>query len=280
MKTGIIDVGGGMRGIYCAGILDRCLTDGVHFDGCVGVSAGSANIASFMAQQKGRNYQFYHEYAFRKEYMSFEHLMKSGSYINLPYIYGELTNEGGEYPIDYETLAADPAPFCVVATNAETGEAKYFSKADIRKNHYESFMASSCVPGVDRPIIIDGIPYFDGALSDPVPLDWTLQQGYDRIVLLLTKPFDYVRTQGKDRAIARMIHHKYPKAEEGLLLRAERYNQSVAKAKELAKEGCVLIIAPEDISGVDTLKKNREALDRLYHAGFRDGAVIAGWMKE
>ena len=279
MKTGLIDVGGGMRGIYCAGILDRCLDEGVHFDGCVGVSAGSANIASFMAQQRGRNNRFYTDYAFRKEYMSWEHFMKTGSYINLPYIYGGLTNTDGEYPIDYDTLVADPAPYCVVAANAETGKARYLQKEDMTRDHYEVFMASSCVPGVDKPVVIDGVPYFDGALGDPVPLKWMLEQGYDRIVLLLTKPLDFIRTQGKDRMVARLIHRKYPCAAEGLLRRATRYNEAITRARQLAEEGKVLILAPQDITGVDTLKKDHEALDRLYHDGFRDGAAIRRWME-
>ena len=278
MKTCLIDTGGGMRGIYCAGILDRCLTDGVHFDGCVGVSAGSANIASFMAGQKGRNHRFYTEYSFRKEYMSWDHYLKTGSYINLPYIYGDLTNTGGEYPIDYETLAADPALFCVVACNAETGWPRYFQKADMPKNHYEAFMASSCVPGVDKPIVIDGVPYFDGALADPVPLDWAFAHGYDRIVLLLTKPLDFIRTQGKDKVVAQMIQRRYPLAAQGLLQRAERYNRNVARAKELVKDGRALILAPQDISGVDTLKRDHKALERLYQDGYQDGAVLKNWM--
>lgn len=67
MKYGIIDVGGGLRGIYGAGVLDRCLEENVHFDCCIGVSAGSANMTSYVAGQKGRNKPFYDEYSFRKE---------------------------------------------------------------------------------------------------------------------------------------------------------------------------------------------------------------------
>ena len=49
MKTGIVDVGGGLRDIYGAGVLDRCLDESIHFDVCIGVSAGSANLASTAA---------------------------------------------------------------------------------------------------------------------------------------------------------------------------------------------------------------------------------------
>lgn len=42
MKTGIVDVGGGLRGIYAAGVLDYCMDKGIRFDLGIGVSAGSA----------------------------------------------------------------------------------------------------------------------------------------------------------------------------------------------------------------------------------------------
>ena len=70
MKTGVVDVGGGLRGIYAAGVFDYCLDNGIHFDLCIGVSAGSANASSYIAGQKKRNYLFYTDYPFRKQYMS------------------------------------------------------------------------------------------------------------------------------------------------------------------------------------------------------------------
>ena len=51
-KVGLIDVGGGLRGAYGAGVLDRCIDDGIRFDYCIGVSAGSANVAAFLGLQR------------------------------------------------------------------------------------------------------------------------------------------------------------------------------------------------------------------------------------
>ena len=70
MKIGIIDVGGGFRDIYGAGVLDVCMEQGIQFDSCIGISAGSANLASYLSHQPGRSYTFYMEYVFRKEYAS------------------------------------------------------------------------------------------------------------------------------------------------------------------------------------------------------------------
>ena len=49
MKLGVIDVGGGLRGIYAVGIFDYCMDKGIAFDLGIGISAGSANLASYAA---------------------------------------------------------------------------------------------------------------------------------------------------------------------------------------------------------------------------------------
>ena len=122
MKLGVVDVGGGMRGMYTAGVLDYCLEAGIKFDCCIGVSAGSANLISYLAGQHGRNYKFYYEYSFRKKYMGLGNFLFSGSYFNLNYIYGTLANSGGEYPLDYDAYKKNPADFFVVAEDAVSGD--------------------------------------------------------------------------------------------------------------------------------------------------------------
>ena len=278
--TGVIDVGGGMRGIYAAGVLDCCLDEKVSFDVCIGISAGSANIGSFLSGQRGRNYRYYTEYAFRREYMSLHNFHTIGSFLDLDYIYSTLSDSDGEYPLAYSAIRDNPASFVVIATNAVTGEAKYFDKSDLSQDHYGIFKASCAIPFVCKPYIIDGVPYYDGALSDPVPVDRAFAMGCDRVVLILTKPRDTVRTSRKDDILAARIRKQYPKAAEGFHNRAERYNRDVARAKELEKEGRVLIVAPEDTEGVDTLKRDKGAFYRLYSRGYRDGHAVRDFLSD
>ena len=68
---GYIDVGGGMRAVYGAGVLDRMIDDNIEFDYYIGVSAGSANIISHLGGHRGRTLRFYRDYSFRAEYMGF-----------------------------------------------------------------------------------------------------------------------------------------------------------------------------------------------------------------
>ena len=151
MKTGIIDVGGGFRDIYGAGVLDVCMEQGIQFDYCIGISAGSANLASYLARQPGRSYTFYMEYVFRKEYASPENWLKTRNYVDLDYIYGTLSNRDGENPVDYEAMEKNPAEFLVGACNALTGEPVYFDKSYLRKDHYDIFKASCALPVFCKP---------------------------------------------------------------------------------------------------------------------------------
>ena len=274
LKLGVVDVGGGLRGVDAAGVFDSCLDAGVRFDLCIGVSAGSANLASYVAGQRGRNYWFYTSYPFRKEYMSLRNFLTKRSYLDLDYVYGTLSVSGGENPFDYRRFWASPAEYVVVAANAETGEVKYFTKRDMRAEDYSVLKASSAIPFVCHPYEVDGVPYYDGALGDPVPVDKAFALGCDRVVLVLTRPRDYLRTPERDEKLAARIRRQYPLAAEKLCRRAQNYNEAVARAKTYEAEGRVRIVAPDDTCGVSTLTKDKSALRRLYVKGYQDAEAI------
>ena len=207
--------------------------------------------------QRGRNYQFYVEYGRRKEYASAGNFLRKRSFVDMDYVYGTLSNSDGESPLDYAAAMASPTEYFAVATEAETGKAKYFDKRDVAQDDYSVCKASSAIPFVCHPYAVGGTPYYDGALSDPVPIRKAFDLGCDKVVLLLTRPEDTVRTPDKDVKLARCIRHKYPLAAQGLTQRAERYNKGVALAKELAAQGKALIVAPDDTCGVSTLTRDR-----------------------
>ena len=280
MKLGIIDVGGGMRGVYSAGILDYCLCNNITFNYHIGVSAGAANFASFLAGQKERNYKFYHDYSFRKEYMGMERLAKTGSFLDLQYIYGTLSNTGGEDPLDFKKMMDNTSEFKVVATNALTGKPEYFNKNNFKQDSYRELMASSCIPGLNKPIYINGIPYFDGGLSDPVPLEKAILDGCTSYILILSRPIKEEKESKKDIELARIIRKKYPKSADALYRRSWAYNKAVKTAVIHQKEGISLILAPENINGINTLKRNKKAIEALYSEGVKDGEKITAWLNE
>ena len=280
MKTGIIDVGGGMRGIYAAGVLDRLMDEGVTFDLGIGVSAGSANIVSFMAGQRGRNYTFYTEYSRREEYMSRANIRTKGCFLDVQYIYGTLSVADGENPFCYSEFRANPMEFIAVATDVNTGKVKYFGKEDFRLNYYNVLMASSAEPYMCRPQEVSGVLYFDGDVSDPLPLGKALEEGCEKIVVILNQPADEKHSPDEDAHLASRIRDEFPQTAEALLSRAEKYNCSLELAGKLSEEGRVKIIAPDDLCGVAALCRDREAMDRLYQKGFSDGTRIKAFLQE
>lgn len=132
----IIDTGGGNRGVFGAGVFERLLDEKTEFDCCIGVSAGSANVITYLAEQKGRLYRFYHDYAFRKQYMSFRNFINNGEYINLDYIYSTITNSDGEDPLDFETAAKYRGIMEFIATDGKTGEPKYLHTEDVIQDDF------------------------------------------------------------------------------------------------------------------------------------------------
>lgn len=272
--VGIIDVGGGLRDIYGSGVFDRLIDDGIKFEYCIGVSAGSANIASYLAGQRGRNYKFYTEYPSHKDYMSVQNIIKKGKYLDLDYVYGILSNSGGLDPLDYEQMSRYDGTLRVVATDAYTGKPKYFDMDDVSQDDYTILKASSCLPVICPPIKVGDGVYYDGGLSDPVPFEKAFSDGCDRVVVILTKPIDPLDKNVRDLVGAMVLDKKFPNFAKAMREHNDLYNKSVEQVQRLEKEGKVLLICPDDVLGVGTLTKDKEKLNALYEKGYNDGGKI------
>lgn len=278
MKIGVVDVGGGLRGSFGAGVLDYCMEQGIRFDFGIGVSAGAANISSYMANQKGRNFVFYTEYFQREQYMGVKNLIHTGSYIGLDYIYSSLSDHEGDYPLDWKTIRNDPRDMMIVATDANTGLPHYFHKYDMRQDSYDPIKASCCVPVINRPYKVDGIPYYDGGLSDPVPYEKAFAAGCDKVVVILTRPEDYRRIPKNDKIIADLLHPHYPNASQAMRNRSVVYNQQVDACEYLQVQGKVCIVAPDSIGKMKTLTKDKDSIEALYYKGYEEAKSILNFV--
>lgn len=278
MKIGVVDVGGGLRGSFGAGVLDYCMEQGIRFDFGIGVSAGAANISSYMANQRGRNFVFYTDYFQREQYMGVKNLIHTGSYIGLDYIYSSLSDHEGDYPLDWKTIRNDPRDMMIVATDANTGLPHYFHKYDMRQDSYDPIKASCCVPVINRPYKVNGIPYYDGGLSDPVPYEKAFEAGCDKVVVILTRPEDYRRIPKNDKIIADLLHPHYPNASQAMRNRSVIYNQQLDECEYLQIQGKVCIVAPDSIGKMKTLTKDKDSIEALYYKGYEVGKKILNFV--
>lgn len=273
--TGYIDVGGGMRGIFGAGVLDYFLDEGIKCDYYIGVSAGSANISSYLAEQRGRTYRFYTEYSKRPEYMSFHNFVHKKSYFDLDYVYSELSSPDGEDPLDFEKFLASAEPFYTVATRASDGKAEYFTRDNFSPDNCDALKASCTIPGVCIPRKIGEETYFDGGVADPIPIQKAIDDGCDQVILVLTRPIDYNKRPEYFKPIYSKLLKDYPNIVEGLNNRHIAYNEGIKKALEFQKEGKVSIIAPSMGYLLTAFTKSEGTLKNLYDDGYCSAKNLA-----
>lgn len=278
MKIGIIDPGGGLRGVYSVGIYDYCLDHNITFDCGIGVSAGAANLIGFMTGEKHRNLKFYTEYPLHKEFMGVQNLINNKCFLNLDYIYNQLNSSSSKHPMNYEAVAAHPMKLQIVATDVERGMPVYFDKSAIKQDNLDALIASASIPIVCPPFPFQNHLYYDGAVSDPIPVQKAFDEGCDKVIVLLTMPRDFRREMKTDYAMIAALQMKYPKMAHAVRRRYMIYNRSLALAKKYEEEGKAIIISPKD-HGVSVLSKDTTAMKKLYKQGYHDGAKIAEFLR-
>lgn len=270
-RIGLVVEGGGMKCAYSAGVLDCFLEDNINFDYAIGVSAGSANTAGFLAKQKGRNKRFYTEYIDDPEYLGIKNYLENGQLFGLQYIYGTLSNSDGRDPIDYEAIASNPTEFEVVATDAWTGKPAYFGKDMLAQDDYSIIMASSALPVMCKPVRINGRFYFDGGVSDAIPVKRAFEQGCDKVVVITSKPYDFVKQpEGARLAYRSALKKNFPNMVKAIDNRHLMYRRCSAFMKLQEKEGNAFIFAPSNPPKMSTYAKDREVEEALYELGVKD----------
>ena len=270
MKIGLVVEGGGMKCAYNAAILDAFLDHNITFAYCIGASGGSGNLASYLAGQRGRNLRFFTEHIHSPSYFGLRSFLKTGDLFGLQYIYGTLTNSMGKDPLDFPALKNNPAEYEVVVTNALTGKAEYFGKEAMAQDDYRLIMASSAIPAACRPVELNDIPYFDGGLSDAIPVSRALEKGCDRLVVILSKMRDYVRKSQGMRLFYTMRCHRYPQIISLIDHRHTAYNQNLQEVFALEREGKAFVFAPSRPIHVGTYSMNEQSERDLYALGMED----------
>ncbi len=269
-KIGLIVEGGGMKCAYSAGILDAFLGDNIEFDYCIGVSAGSANAASYLAGQKGRNKRFYTDHINEPGYFGLKNYIKTHNLFGLQYIYGTLSNSDGPDALNYRKLILNRTEFLIVATDAETGEPRYFHKEEMPKDDYRAIMASSALPGACLPIEIDGRFYYDGGVADSIPVEKALADGCDKLVIIMSKTRDFVKKPESLRGFYSFKCRKYPEIIKLLNNRHINYTKSQKMAYELESQGKAIVFAPSEHLAMSTFAMNIQSNCQLYDLGLKD----------
>ncbi|MBF1203097.1 MAG: patatin-like phospholipase family protein [Fusobacterium periodonticum] len=268
MKIGLVLEGGGMRGLFSAGVLDALLElKELSINGIVGVSSGALFGVNYVSKQKERAVRYNKKYADDKRYMGLHSWITTGNAVNKDFAFYELPYKLDVF--DNETFKKAETDFYVVMTNVESGKPEYVLIEDAFAQ-MEYLRATSALPFASKIIEINGKKYLDGGISDSIPIDFCESLGYDKIIAVLTRP-EGTYKEDKLGFLYKLVYRKYPNLVNSLLNMATDYEKVLAKIKDLENKGKIFVVRPPEVLKIGRLEKNRDKIQKVYDTGLNTG---------
>ena len=260
--------GGGMRGMFSAGVFEAFLQHELTFPYITAVSAGACNILSYMSHQPMRTRKIIENYVGTKPYFSVNNYLRTGSLFGWDFIFDTLPKK--LLPFDYETYANYPGELHVGTTDIKTGEAvwHYNKRAEIA---FESVIASASLPFLAPIVNIDNRPLLDGAIVSPIPIDKAIKAGYEKFVVVLTRNEGYRKKGSVPKLLLKAWYSQYPKLWEAMQNRPNLYNEQLERIEQMEREGKVIIIRPEKPLEIARLSIKPDKLLELHDHGVECG---------
>ena len=268
MKIGLVLEGGGMRGLFSAGVLDALLElKELSVNGIVGVSSGALFGVNYVSKQKERAVRYNKKYADDKRYMGLHSWITTGNAVNKDFAFYELPYKLDVF--DNETFKKAETDFYVVMTNVESGKPEYVLIEDAFAQ-MEYLRATSALPFASKIIEINGKKYLDGGISDSIPIDFCESLGYDKIIAVLTRP-EGTYKEDKLGFLYKLVYRKYPNLVKSLLNMATDYEKVLTKIKDLENKGKIFVVRPPEVLKIGRLEKNRDKIQKVYDTGLNTG---------
>lgn len=268
IQAGLVLEGGATRGVFTSGMLDYLMEKDIYFSNIVGVSAGSCNAVDYVSRQPGRTRDcMIHRGKEYNYYYGLKDFVKERSLLDMDMIFNKFPFE--TFPFDFETYFSSEMKCEIVVTNCVTGRAEYLTEDHDKERLMKVCRASCSMPLVCPIVNLDGVPYLDGGLADSVPVKHLLNQGLDKVVVMLTRPKGY-RKKPMSKAMVRLhsnLYRKYPEVVRTCVRRSKRYNITMDAIEKLEEEGKIYVIRPQ-VPPVSRLEKDYDKLMSFYNHGY------------
>lgn len=276
MKTALVLEGGAMRGMFTAGVLDTFLDEKIQIDGIVSVSAGALFGVNFLSKQRGRALRYNLRFLNDKRYISLRNWFKEGNIVSKDFAFYDVPFNLDVF--DNATFQSAQVPFYATLTNVETGQAEYRLIHDVFAQ-METLRATSALPYFSKMIEVGGNKYLDGAEADSIPLSFCRQLGYEKIIVVLTRPASY-RKKPSPAWLAKLVYHRYPKLVETMNNRYQHYNQTVEEIVKLEQQKQIFVIRPSYDLAIKRLENDPHKIQAMYDLGIKDAQMQIQALKQ
>lgn len=275
-NTALVLEGGGLRGVFTCGVLDCFMDNGIRFPFTVGVSAGACNGLSYMSGQRGRARASNIDLMDKYHYVGFRYLLTQGCIMDFKLLFEDFPEK--IIPYDYDAYFSNPDRFVMVTTNCLTGKAEYFEERQSSARVMDIVRASSSLPFVSPITYVDGVPMLDGGIVDSIPVQYAMDMGYDRLVVVLTRNRGYRKKNGS-MPLAKAMYRKYPLLQKALSQRNAVYNRTMELVERLEDEGRIIVIRPVKPVQVGRMEKDTAKLAALYDEGYDVASRLIGALR-
>ena len=267
VNAGLILEGGGMRGIYTAGVLDCLLEHGIYFENIYGVSAGACHACSYLSRQKGRGAHTVIDFIGDRHYAGFYSFVTSGDFFGEKMSYHEIPDT--LLPFDYPAFRAKEESLLAVVTNCRSGAAEYLPVSDLKKD-MDIIRASSSLPLLSNLVKLGNAYYLDGGITDSIPLRKSIRDGNRKNLVVLTQHRGYIKNPNKMLPMVRRKYRAFPNLVHAVANRHNNYNYSLSLTYREEAECRAFVIQPKEPVNISRLEKNKTKLKQLYRQGYRD----------
>ncbi len=265
MKKGLILEGGAMRGLFSAGVMDVLMENSITFDGAIGVSAGAAFGCNYKSGQIGRALRYNKKFCTDSRYCSWKSFFTTGDLYGAKFCYHTLPMELDVF--DARKFEQNPMEFYVTCTDVNTGKAVYKKMEDVSYESLEWMRASASMPLVSSIVKLEGRELLDGGMADSIPLKFFESLGYEKNIVILTQPQNYVKHKNRLLPLIRLLMRKYPQMIRTLENRHLVYNETLAYIKKRIEEKAVLVIQPQEPLQIGAMERDPLELQRVYDRG-------------
>ncbi|WP_259916305.1 patatin-like phospholipase family protein [Corynebacterium sanguinis] len=266
--TAIFVEGGGMRNSYTAPAIVRFIEESVRFGWVGGVSAGSVHAGNYASLDAERAKAAFTDFVNHPKFGGWLKLVRGQGYFNSEFIYGDHEDL---LPFDFTAFEASGTELHIEAMRSDTGETVAWTREDFLASPRLLSLAtraSSTIPTMMPTTLIDDTPYVDGALGDSggLLIDAAQRAGYNKFVVLGTRPRDYWKNPMTQVSAVRRFFRKTPAIAEALEVRSQRYNASKQKILDAECDGRAVVLFPDDMRAEST-ERRLERLNANYLAG-------------
>ena len=261
-KTALVLEGGAMRGIYTAGVLDVLLENNIEVDAVIGVSAGAIHGCSYVSKQIKRSIKYYKACRNDYRFLSFKSFFKTGNIVDTEFGYHEVPDK--LFPFDHDAFKKSKTKFYVTVTNVETGKAEYILCTDLKKE-IDYIRASASMQVVSQIVDIDGKKYLDGGIADSIPIEKMQELGYNKCIVVQTRPEGYKKGKDKMYMIEKRLYKNYPE-----LLNSMKNRHTLATIDDMEKNKKIVRIRPSQKIKIWRLEKNMKTIVKMYELGRKD----------